>query len=620
MTNSNLWLIGLIVATGFFGQTLGHAQDSPPRPNILWIVSEDNSTRWVGCYGNEEAETPNLDKLAAEGFRYTRCFADAPVCAAQRSTWITGMASLSLGTHPMRSHYPVPEEIPVYPAALKAAGYYTHNARKTDYNGIDVRDNWDSHKDDPTPWRRAPEGQPWFGIVNIYTSHESRAFGDVDNTKHDPANMDLAVYHPDIPKIRKNYARYADHVTRMDAEVGKTLAALETDGLAEDTIVIYNSDHGGVLPRSKRFLYDSGTHCPLIMRIPEKFAKYRPGEPGEPVEEIVSFQDLPTTMLKLAGAEIPDLMQGRVFLGADRDEPRRRHFAFRERMDERYDNARAVRDERYLYIRNYAPFAPWMQHLNYLWRMVATKAWEAEFAAGKTTDITGRWFTPKQAGEEFYDTLEDPDCVNNLVDDPAHAGRVEEMRAALREWQLEIHDTALIPEFERVHRAKQHDVTIYEMARDPRLYDLPAYLDAADIATTGDPQYLPRFLELLNSEDPGLRYWGAIGILMLENRDEAVPALADALEDDSHEVRAYAAWALIRQDEKTDEAYATLRGLLENRSYASLIVLNIVDWMGRHALPLREDLEHYAQQKDIPKYDQRIMEYLNAKVSKLGSK
>ncbi|MFP4282098.1 MAG: sulfatase, partial [Opitutales bacterium] len=514
------FLLGLLgLPAGIFAEASSH-DAVPDRPNILWIVSEDNSARWLGSYGNEQARTPHLDTLAAEGFRYTRTFADSPVCAPQRSTWITGMLSLSLGTHPMRSSYPVPEAIPVYPRALQEAGYFTHNAEKTDYNGIETGDAWDSSGDDPAPWRRAPAGQPWFAIINIFESHESRAFGDIEHTRHDPSKTDLAAYHPDLGVIRKNYALYHDRINNMDQLVGDSLRMLEEAGLAEDTIVIYNSDHGGVLPRSKRYLFESGLHTPLIIRIPEKFRPLWPAaEPGEAVEEIVSFHDIIPTILRLAGADVPDLMSGRNFLGPDRGEPRERHFAFRERMDERYDNARAVRGERYLYIRNYAPWAPWMQHLGYLWRMPATQAWEAHWQAGETSPISGRWFEPKMSAEELYDTVEDPDCTRNLAGDPAHAPRLAEMRAALREWQLQVHDTALLPEFDRAERAREHGLTIYEMVRDPALYDLPAYLDAADLATAADPRHLPHLLELMNDPDSGLRFWGTTGLLLLSLED-----------------------------------------------------------------------------------------------------
>ncbi|MFV1996063.1 MAG: sulfatase, partial [Verrucomicrobiales bacterium] len=380
------------------------------KPNILWITSEDNNVTWLGCYGNPQADTPVLDKLAAEGFRYTNCFANAPVCAPSRSTWITGVNAVSMGTHPMRSRYEIPHDrIKYYPDYLVAAGYFVSNHTKTDYNigGRDDKECWDSRE--RFAWREREPGQPFFCVINHTESHESKAFGDVTNTTFDPAKVKLAAYHPDIEPIRQNYAHYHDAVKKMDTRIGEVLAQLEEDGLAQDTIVVYCSDHGGVLPRSKRFLFDSGIHAPLIVRIPEKFKHLWPAaKPGDSVDRLVSFLDMPKTWLSLAGAEVPSIMQGRIFLGADKEQERDFHVAFRGRMDERYDNVRAVRGKRFLYIRNYMPFAPWGQHLNYLWKMVATQAWEEHYLAGKTDAVTGRFFGVKPYTEELYDTRGDP--------------------------------------------------------------------------------------------------------------------------------------------------------------------------------------------------------------------
>lgn len=352
------------------------------RPNILWLTSEDNNVNWVGAYGNPHADTPNIDQLASDGFLYTDCYANAPVCAPSRSTWITGIHAISMGTHPMRSRYPIPhDKIKYYPDLLKEAGYYVGNDKKTDYNigGRDDKKAWDTID---TDWKLLKSNQPFFMVINHTASHESRAFGDVNNTEHDPENVRLARYHPDIPVIRKNYAHYHDQIKKMDANIGEALAELERAGLAENTIVIYNSDHGGVLARSKRFIYDSGTHSPLIIRIPEKFSYLRPAEPGARVNKLVSFIDMTKTWLSLCGAEVPDVLQGKIFLGPDA-ESRDYHVSYRTRMDERCDNVRAIRDRRFLYIRNYMPYAPWGQHLSFLWRMSATQAWEQHHRAGE---------------------------------------------------------------------------------------------------------------------------------------------------------------------------------------------------------------------------------------------
>ena len=470
----------ILLAVTLVLSVVGRAAD---RPNILWLVCEDSNVNWIGCYGNPEAKTPNIDAFAKQGFRYTNVFASAPVCAAQRSTWITGINSISMGTHPMRSRYPIPhDQIKYYPDYLRAAGYYTANHSKTDYNigGREDKDCWDSNVADA--WNQRKPGQPFFQVINFNESHESQAHGDVTKTRHSPGDVTLAKYHPDEMPIRMNYAKYYDAVENMDTQVGKALAALEKAGLAEDTIVIFNSDHGGVMPRSKRFLFDSGLHVPFVVRIPEKFKHLWPGaKPGTTVDRLVSFLDLPKTWLSLTDSEVSKVMQGRIILGP-KAEPEPAHvFSFRERMDERFDNQRAVRDKRYVYIKNYMPYVVWGQHLDYLWKMVATRTWEDAFKNKRTNEVTGRFFTLKPS-EELYDMQADPDNVVNLAEKPEHKQTLEKMRAALREWQLTIHDTGLLPEAERERRATENKTTIYQMVRDPKLYDLPAYLDAADLA------------------------------------------------------------------------------------------------------------------------------------------
>jgi arylsulfatase A-like enzyme len=373
------------VITGLFllGSTLG-AANAAKKPNILWITSEDNGVSWISCYGGKNTKTPAIDQLAKEGFRYLYCFDNAAVCAPTRSCWITGMYGISNGTQPMRSRNEIPhDKIPYYPDLLKKAGYHTSNPGKTDYNigGRDDYEAWDLGKKkgngnrSPYGWKARKEGQPFFCVYNTTTSHESKAHGAVNQVKNDPAKMTLFSYHPDLPVIRKNYAKYADAVERMDGDVAKCIATLKKDGLYEDTIIIYNSDHGGVMARSKRFLYASGVHCPLIVRIPEKYKHLYPADkPGSTVERLVSFVDMPKTWLSLAGAEIPDTFQGRVFLGKGAEAEPKHHLGFRERADERLDHVRLMRDKRFAYHKNYMLFAPAGQHLAYLWKAPATPA------------------------------------------------------------------------------------------------------------------------------------------------------------------------------------------------------------------------------------------------------
>ncbi len=566
------------------------ARAAEPRPNILWLTSEDNGISWVSCYGGTNCRTPNIDGLAKEGFRYTHCFDNAAVCAPPRSTWITGMYAISNGTQPMRSRNEIPHDrIAYYPDLLRKAGYHTSNSIKTDYNigGRPDRDCWDvMDRKVRYGWRKRKPGQPFFAVVNTTSSHESRAHGDVENTRNDPDKMKLASYHPDLPVIRKNYAKYADAVEKMDNDVKQALDALKEDGLYEDTIIIYNSDHGGVMPRSKRFLYSSGTHCPLVVRIPEKYKHLWPAEaPGTTVDRLVSFVDMPKTWLSLAGAEIPDTMQGTIFLGEGIEPEPQYHLSFRERADERCDNVRMIRDKQYAYYVNYMPYAPAGQYLAYLWRAAAAPAWEEYHRQGKTNEITGRFFRPR-VSEEFYDTVADFDNVNNLIDDPKHQKRIAEMKQALRRKQLELHDSGLLPESMRVRRAGEHNLTIYEMVRDPKLYPLADYLDAADRALARNPDNLPTLIRGMSSDDAGIRYWAVVGLHLLD-RDAApaVEALEKALQDEAHEVRIMAAWTLVKLGRR-EQGLACLRDLLNDGTTTERLLHNVLDWMDEDAVPL----------------------------------
>ncbi|MCH7728945.1 MAG: sulfatase-like hydrolase/transferase [Planctomycetes bacterium] len=560
------------------------------KPNILWITSEDNGISWVSCYGGTNAKTPAIDQLAKEGFRYLHCFDNAAVCAPTRSCWITGMYGISNGTQPMRSRNMIPhDKIKYYPDLLKKAGYHTSNPGKTDYNigGRNDKDCWDyKGGKERYGWRMRKPGQPFFAVINIGDSHESRAHGNVNNPPKDPAKMKLFSYHPDLPVIRKNYAKYAAAVENMDRKVKDTLDALRKDGLYEDTIIIYNSDHGGVIARSKRFLYASGVHCPLVIRIPEKLKHLYPAEkPGMTVDRIVSFVDMPKTWLSLAGAEILDTFQGTVFLGKGTAPAPTYHLSFRERADERLDHVRMIRDERFAYHKNYMPYAPAGQHLAYLWKAPATPAWEQHHREGKTNEITGRFFRPR-VSEEFFDNKTDFDNVHNLIDKAEHQQKIAALKKALRMKQLELFDSGLLPEKMRERRAAAHNLTIYEMVRNKKLYPLEAYLDAADLALLRDKGNLDTFVKWMSGQDEGMRWWAIVGLHLLEK--EAGPAtgvLERALKDESHEVRMMAAWTLVKVG-KTDQALACLDELLFQATSNRTMLHNVLDWMGEPALPL----------------------------------
>ena len=574
-----------IITTIVFFLVCSFLQAKTTRPNILWITSEDNSIEWISCYGSKNAKTPNIDQLAKEGFRYLYCFDNGAVCAPTRSSWITGMHSISNGTQPMRSGFEIPATISFYNELLQKAGYFTSNCSKTDYNlrgpkGRNPKEFWDySGGDYAGTWKKRKEGQPFFTVYNIGDSHESRAFGDHKDESIDPEKMILAPYHPDLPEMRNTYAKYASAISRMDSLVGQAIENLKQDGLYENTIIVYNSDHGGVLARSKRFLYSSGIHCPLIVRIPEKMkALYPKGKtPGSTMDRIVSFIDMPKTWVSLTGAEMTDQFQGRIFLGPNTEPESQYHFSWRERADERFDNVRVMRDKQFAYHKNYAPFAPNGQYLAYMHNMKATGAWERHHLAGKTNAVTGRFFEPRPS-EEFYDNFKDFHNIDNQIDDPLHQTKIKELKKELRRQQLKYFDSGLMPEEMRNRIIKEKNTTVYAFVRDPKLYPLAQYLDYSDLALTRKKKNLKTFIKGLADEDPVKRYWSVIGLLLLEKQAKSAISELKKVLGDRDEIPAFAAWAIYKAGEKTFAEKWMLEAITQNPGNKTLA--NIFDWMG----------------------------------------
>jgi len=250
-----------------------------------------------------------------------------------------------------------------------------------------------------------------------------------------------------------------------------------------------------------------------------------------------------------------------------------------------------IRDKRFAYYKNYMPYAPAGQYLEYLWKILATPAWEKHHKEGKTDEITGRFFRPR-VSEEFYDTVKDFDNVHNLIEEAKHQRRIAQMKRAMRKKQLELYDSGLLPESMRERRAREHNLTIYEMVRDRKLYPLESYLDAADTALERNSDNLRTFIKGMSDSDSGIRYWAVVGLHLLADRAGAAAETLDkALEDESHEVKIMAAWTLVKLGRK-DAGLKCLRDLLNNGTTAERKLLNVLDWMGTDAVPLvREYLQ-----------------------------
>jgi len=539
-------------------------------PNILWITSEDNSAYYLGCYGNEFATTPNLDKLSSEGFQYNRAYAPSPVCHPSRNSILTGVYAASNGNENMASNYPTSDHIRSYAEVLRSAGYYCTNNSKTAYNsGSFNTDIWDESTG-RAHYLNRPEGKPFFAVFNLFSSHESSNHRYTQNSdlRHSPEKVEIAPYHPDSPAIRHDWAQYYDRVENMDAEVGMLLQELEENGLEENTIVFYYSDHGGVLPRSKRFCDETGTHVPLIIRIPEKYKHLYPAKgPGEKVDRLVNFVDLAPTLFSMLELPIPDYIQGNAFLGKQKAADPEYTFMTRQRMDERFDNVRAVRDKKFRYIRNYMPHRISMQHVDYLYLQLSARAWQEAFQEGQTNDVQSSPFLPKPV-EELYDTENDYWEVNNLADDPAYADVLDKMSGTLDAWRMEVRDGGVIPETE--YNTLAGDRSLYEYLRSDEC-PFEELIAASDLAVMGGAEDLETFLGYLSHENSAMRYWGATGLLLLkEEARPAMEALIEASRDEAGAVATIAAETLYQlgEVEKATGAYAQI---LEDRENYELI-------------------------------------------------
>ena len=499
-------------------ETLVHAGD---RPNILWITCEDMSPT-LGCYGDEFATTPHIDELANQSVRYTHAFATNPVCSPSRSCLITGIYANTLGTQHLRADFPIPDFIKGWPSFLRQEGYYTTNNVKTDYNTGSahrlISESWDENSPN-AHWRNRKgkdSSKPFFCIFNDMTSHQSRSMvwpydkfqkeiqrQLCDSKIHDPAKVPLPPYYPDTPVVRKTLARFYDCVSVMDQNTGKLLHQLKEDGLAEDTIVFFYSDHGSGLPRHKRLTLDSGLKIPLLIRFPEKYKHLAPAQPGKTLDRLVSFIDFPPTILNLLGLEIPNYMQGRPFLGKDSENENQFIFGSRDRVDEAYDTTRAIRNKRYLYVRNHLPHVSANQpsfysDLGEIRHEITRLAKEENLNAEQLTYAGNS--RPKEA---LYDTQTDPHNLNNLIDDPQHRDVLKKLRQELTRHSRNIRDLGFYPEEYLWEQVKLSKSTPYEFGRN-----LKVNLSQQIIELQSKDLSLDDVLGLLGNDNPLLQYWG----------------------------------------------------------------------------------------------------------------
>jgi arylsulfatase A-like enzyme len=553
------------------------------RPNILWLSAEDISPH-LGCYGDANAVTPHLDKLATEGTRYTHAFTTAGVCAPCRSGIIAGMYQTTLGTHHMRCKAVLPEHIKPFSMYLREAGYYCTNNSKTDYQFRHPKETWD-FSGRKGHWRNRKKGQPFFAVFNFTGCHESGIASEAKYKsvtaglkplqRQDAKKLTLPPYYPDTPIVREDWKRNYELITAMDAWAGNLIAQLKADGLYENTIIFFWSDHGVGLPRAKRWLYDSGTRVPLIVRMP-KSAGLKAGVNNR----LVSSIDFGPTVLSLAGLEIPKHMQGRSFIGGT---PRKFVFGARDRMDERYDIIRSVRGPRFRYIRNYEPLKTYYQYMNTPEKGATMREIRRVAASGKLPAAAKLFMHPTKPTEELYDLETDPHEIHNLAAERKHADKLKQLRAAHSDWVKRTGDLGLLPEAEIEIREKAAGAR-YNILKGKS--KLNAQLGNAAAMASSGVYALPSMLQAMQHPDAAVRYWGATGVGNIgPQATNAKRPMMDALKDKSPSVRIAAARALAKQGE-AKLALAVLEAELQSEhQWGRLAAAIVLDEMNEQARP-----------------------------------
>ncbi|OYV07539.1 MAG: sulfatase [Verrucomicrobiales bacterium VVV1] len=427
------------------------------RPNILWLIAEDMSPHF-GCYGEKTIQTPNVDKLAAGGLLFERAFTTGPICSPSRSALITGMYQTSIGAHHHRSSaaagIKLPENVQPVPRLFQQAGYHTYNGGypamqvgKTDYNF-----EFDPGIYDDTDWKTRKEGQPFFAQIQLWggkirdggkqLAEARRQLGSVTPIDALP----LPPYYPRTPAILEDWAATLDAVRITDKQVGEILDRLRREGILDQTIIFFITDHGVSHGRGKQFLYDEGTHIPFVVS--------GPGVPkGQRRKDLIEHIDMAAMSLALAGIPLPDSMQGRDVL-ASVYRPRDATFSARDRADETVDHIRSVRTERWKYIRNFLPQRPYLQPNDYKDHKPCLIALRAAEAAGQLDDVQRLLFAKTRPPEELYDLAADPWEVHNLAADPAQAATLLELRGKLDRWMEQTKDQGRTPEPESRYDAE----------------------------------------------------------------------------------------------------------------------------------------------------------------------
>lgn len=502
----SLFLLGCLITS------IAAAAD---RPNIVWLVSEDNSLHFLKQFDEHGAATPRIAELAAHGLLFENAFSNGAVCSVARTTLATGCYGPRIGTqyHRKSVSVPLPDGVRMFPEYMRKAGYYTANNSKTDYNAISGKEVWDESSRKAS-WRKRAKDQPFFYMQSFAVCHESCLHFSEKQMKNqkthtDPTMVFVPPYHPQTPTFKYTYARYHDRIMEMDQQIGKVVDELTRDGLLEDTFIFYFGDHGGVLPRGKGYAYESGLHVPLVVRVPDKWKHLVDAELGSRQKGFVSFVDFGPTTMHLAGVELPTGIDGTPFLGKEvsqtdvdaRDEA----FGYADRFDEKYDHVRTLRKGKFEYVRNYQPFNFDGLQNNYRYRMLAYQEWRDLYEAGELNELQSQFFEPRPA-EQLFDIEADPHETNNLATNPEYSKVLVDLRSRMTKWVKSMPDLSMYPESVLADYAFDNPVA-FGLLKKQNISDI---VDVANLNVVSFEEAKAGIRKALSSDDPSFRYWGLI--------------------------------------------------------------------------------------------------------------
>jgi arylsulfatase A-like enzyme len=503
------------------------------KPNILWVTIEDTSPQFIGCYGNADAKTPVIDKLAEEGVRFTNAFSTGTVCSPSRTAIITGVKTYRTGTGNHRSKYPVPDFIKGFPFYLQREGYYTTNNAKTDYNVAGekefIAEAWNESSNTAGWWDRQP-GQPFFAVFNFNESHQSRTMTEtydwyLKNVHNSLApgerigddDFEMPPFYRDSPEMRKQFARVYNSIKLTDKRIGELLNRLEKDKLKDSTIIFFYADHGEGMPRGKTNGINYGYRVPFIIWFPEMYKHLSPwGTAGAVCDELVDFTDLAPTLISLAGGEIPDHMHGNPMLGKNRPKPVEYLFLSSDRADNGIDMVRTVTDGKYIYSRNYMPFMPEARYIRYMEIGEIKQQMRNDLAENKLNPLQKSLFEARPA-EFLFDIENDMWETRNLAADPDFKRVLETMRELLETEILKSRDVMFLPEYEV--GLISENTTAYDFRLNEASYPLEAIYKAASLAGFRGKDVTAKQIGLLGNPNKIIRYWAILGLRNQKSAD-----------------------------------------------------------------------------------------------------